>query len=81
MWAMRVHINIDDDLVSELDRLVGARSRSRFISRAVRLALDEEQRRAELEAALGSIEDAGHEWDADPAEWVRRQRNDDRRVG
>jgi len=43
---------------------------------------DEERRRAELVEALGSIEDTGHDWDADPAEWVRQQRRaDDRRVG
>jgi hypothetical protein len=78
---MRVHINLEDDLIAELDHRVGARARSRFISRAVRLALDEERRRAELEAALDSIDDTGHEWDADPAEWVRQQRRDDRQVG
>jgi hypothetical protein len=27
-------------------------------------------------ASLGSIEDHGHEWDTDPAAWVRRGRSD-----
>jgi Arc/MetJ-type ribon-helix-helix transcriptional regulator len=81
LWDMRVHINLDDDLVSELDERVGRRGRSRFVSRAVRLALAEERRQAQLRAALGSIDDTGHDWDDDPAEWVRQQRNDDRRVG
>jgi metal-responsive CopG/Arc/MetJ family transcriptional regulator len=79
--AMRVHITLDDDLVAELDLRVGARARSRFISRAVRMALDEERRRAELEAALGSVDAAGHDWDDDPAAWVREQRRDARRSG
>ena len=78
---MRLHIQLDDDLVAELDRAVGPRDRSRFISQAVRHALDEDRRRSALIAALGSIEDSGHEWDDDPAEWVRRQRSDDRRAG
>ena len=39
-------------------------------------------RQAEIiEAWIGSIEDFGHEWDDDPAGWVRAQRSDDRRAG
>jgi Arc/MetJ family transcription regulator len=74
--AMRLHISLDDALVRELDRRVGPRDRSHFIGKAVRHALDELDRIDALEAALGSIPDAGHEWDDDPAEWVRRQRTD-----
>ena len=79
--AMRLHINIDDELVAELDSAVGQRQRSAYISRAVRFALDEDRRRSALRASFGSIDDGGHEWDDDPAEWVRRQRSDDRRAG
>lgn len=79
--AMRLHISLEDELVAELDRRVPARDRSRFIGHAVRRALDEDRRHAALEAALGSIADSGHEWDDDPAEWVRRQRADEGRVG
>ena len=78
---MRLHISLEDDLVAELDRTVGPRDRSRFISRAVRRALDDDRRRAALEEAFGSIEDHGHEWDDNPAAWVRQQRSDDRRAG
>ena len=78
---MRLHISLEDDLVAEIDRVVSPRERSAYISRAVRRALDEDRRRAALLAALGSIEDSGHEWDTDPAAWVRRQRSDDRRSG
>jgi Arc/MetJ family transcription regulator len=73
---MRLHITLDDDLVGDLDRIVGARERSSFIAKAVRHAIDERDRAAALEAALGSIADSGHDWDTDPAEWVRAQRTD-----
>jgi len=78
---MRLHISLEDELVAELDRRVPPRDRSKFIGHAVRRALDEDRRRAALEAALGSIVDSGHEWDDDPADWVRRQRSDQRRAG
>jgi hypothetical protein len=67
---------MDDDLVAELDGRIGARDRSRFIERAVRQALEQATRVEALEAALGSIPDTGHEWDDDPAMWVREQRTD-----
>jgi metal-responsive CopG/Arc/MetJ family transcriptional regulator len=73
---MRLHISLDDELVSALDHRVGPRDRSRFIGDAVRKALAELDRYDALEAAIGSIADTGHEWDDDPAEWVRRQRAD-----
>ena len=74
--AMRLHISLDDELVAELDGRVGPRDRSRFIERAIRQALDQARRADALEAALGSISDTGHEWDEDPANWVRQQRTD-----
>jgi hypothetical protein len=73
---MRLHISLDDALVRELDRRVGPRDRSHFISKAIRYALDELDRIDALEVALGSIPDTGHVWDDDPAGWVRRQRAD-----
>lgn len=73
---MRLHITLDDALVGDLDRVVGARERSSFIAIAVRRAIDELKRSDALEAALGSIPDSGHDWDADPAAWVRAQRTD-----
>jgi predicted transcriptional regulator len=79
---MRLHINLDDTLVSELDRFAGRRQRSAFITRAVERTLDEERRWREIEAALGAIDDRGHEWDQDPAAWVSRSRREDaRRTG
>lgn len=74
--AMRLHITLDDELVRDLDRIVGARERSSFIASALRRAIDELERAEALEAALGSITDSRHDWDADPAAWVRAQRTD-----
>jgi predicted transcriptional regulator len=71
---MRLHIMLDDAVVAELDARVGARQRSRFIADAVRRALDDERRRSEIEAGLGTVADGGHDWDEDPAGWVREQR-------
>jgi Arc/MetJ family transcription regulator len=81
LWDMRLHIYLDDALVAELDEAVGQRQRSAYIGRAVRRLLDDDRRRMALRASLGSIDDGGHEWDDDPAAWVRQQRSDDRRAG
>ncbi len=79
---MRLHIALDDDLVAELDRRAGRRQRSAFIEALVRRALEDEQRWDDIESALGAVTAAGHDWDDDPAEWVRAQRHTDtRRVG
>lgn len=79
---MRLHIVLDDAVVAELDARVGNRRRSSFIAEAVRRALEDERRWAEIEAGLASIAGTGHDWDDDPAAWVRQQRAaDDRRVG
>lgn len=80
--AMRLHISLDDDLVEQLDERVGRRRRSMFISETVRRALEDERRWEDIEAGLGALADSGHEWDADPAAWVRAQRRGDpARVG
>lgn len=76
---MRVHIALDDELVAELDRRVGPRRRSAFIAELVRRGLDDERRWDDIEASLGQLRDDRHEWDDDPAAWVRAQRHGDRR--
>jgi len=45
-------------------------------------SLDEEANDAQsrwelIESAIGSIPDEGHDWDDDPATWVRTQRRAD----
>jgi len=71
---MRLHITLHDDVVRELDRRVGPRGRSAFIAAALNRVLADEKRWDDVEAALGGIDDDGHEWDEDPAAWVRAQR-------
>jgi hypothetical protein len=79
---MRVHISLDEELVDELDALVGPRGRSPFIAEAVRKAVDQERRWRLIRSAIGSIADEGHPWDPDVAAWVHDSRRvDPRRVG
>ncbi len=81
--CMRLHIALDDELAADLDRRVGKRRRSAFIGESIRRALDDERRWELIESAVGSIHDDGeHEWDPDPAAWVRAQRRGSvKRVG
>jgi metal-responsive CopG/Arc/MetJ family transcriptional regulator len=79
---MRLHISLDDALVEQLDKRVGKRRRSVFISETVRHALEDERRWEDIEAGLGVLADSEQEWDEDPAGWVTAQRFGDRsRVG
>ena len=76
---MRIHIALNDELVAELDRRAGTRRRSAFVAELIKRGLEDERRWDDIEAALGSVPDSGHEWDHDPAAWVRRQRRGDGR--
>jgi len=79
---MRLHIEFEDDLVDQIDQAAGSRRRSQFVRDAVIAALDHRARSAAILAARGTLTDQGHDWDADPATWVRTQRQrDERRVG
>lgn len=77
---MRMHIELDDELVKKIDELAGPRGRSRYVRRAVEQALEWEERWKLIRSARGAIDDFGHEWDDDPAEWVHKQRFSDPRV-
>jgi hypothetical protein len=79
---MRVHINLDEELVRELDSRAGARGRSAYIATTLRRALEDERRWEEIAGAVGALEDGEHAWDDDPVAWVRAQREADaRRTG
>ncbi len=56
---MRVDISLDDLLVRDLDRRVGSRDRTEFISQVLRSALDEPDRYQAIEAVIGSVRDNG----------------------
>lgn len=77
---MRVHIQLDGELLEELDRRCGRRRRSAFIAELIRRGLDDERRWDDVEASIGALADGeDHDWDEDPAAWVRAQRHGDRR--
>lgn len=80
---MRMHIELDDEVVREVDRVAGPRERSAFVRRAVLRALEGARRAEALRASAGTLADReGHDWDADAASWVRTNRQaDDRRGG
>jgi metal-responsive CopG/Arc/MetJ family transcriptional regulator len=79
---MRLHISLDDELVEQLDELIGRRQRSAFIAKMLHRALDEARRWDDVEAGIGALAGREHEWDADPAAWVHAQRfGDPTRVG
>jgi metal-responsive CopG/Arc/MetJ family transcriptional regulator len=79
---MRMHIELDDELVAQIDELSGPRGRSAFVRSAIERAIRQELRWSDIEAAAGAIEGQDHEWDPDPAAWVRQQRRADaRRAG
>ena len=77
---MRLHINLDERLVAQLDRRIGRRKRSTFIAETLRRALKDQRRWDDIVTSLGKIAAKGHDWDADPARWVRHQRRADTRV-
>jgi metal-responsive CopG/Arc/MetJ family transcriptional regulator len=77
-----MHIVLEDELVAELDRRVGPRRRSAFIAELIKRSIDDERRWDDIESSLGALADAVHDWDTDPAAWVRAQRHGDaRRAG
>ncbi len=79
---MRMHIELDDDLVAQVDRIAGPRGRSGFVRTAVERAVRQEIRWSSIVAAARAPHDAVHARDAATAGWVRDQRRPDaRRAG
>lgn len=79
---MRMHIELDDGLVREIDAVAGKRGRSSYVRAALERALEADRRAESLLSVAGALKDIPHEWDDDPAEWVRAQRRTDpRRAG
>ena len=76
---MRMHIEVDDELMAKVDQLTGPRGRSTFVRVAIEQAVEQAERWTALDSAAAAIDDVGHDWDADPAGWVRDQRRADRR--
>lgn len=76
---MRMHIEMERELIERLDAVAGERGRSQFVRQAVEAALEQHERREKILAARALVDATDHEWDIDPADWVRRQRHGDRR--
>ena len=74
-----MHIELDDALVSEVDAISGPRRRSAFVREAILAAIDRHRRARRLRQVAGILRDSAHDWDADPAAWVSRQRHADPR--
>lgn len=86
LWAMdiqmRMHIELDNAIVGEIDAIAGPRRRSAFVREAILDAVERHRRTSRLSEAAGVLRDSEHEWDDDPAAWVSRQRSGDpRRIG
>lgn len=74
---MRTHVIMSRALVAKIDRLVGARRRSRFISDAVARELAHRELVAAAEAAIGSGRGQDRPWGNTPASiaaWVHDDR-------
>lgn len=76
---MRTHVVLPADLVKEVDRVVGARRRSRFVEEAIRSHLRREQLGAALRETAGSLTGDYPEWETPEkvSEWVARSRRED----
>jgi predicted transcriptional regulator len=77
---MAKNVTLPDDLVEEIDRIAGARKRSRFVEEAVRERLRREARSAARRATAGSLRAEDYpQWDSPESvsEWVRNLRRED----
>jgi hypothetical protein len=82
MGSRRTHIVIPEPLVSEIDRLVGKRGRSEFLTQAAEKELRRLQQIKALENVAGAWKDKDHpELKAGASHWVRElRRESDRRL-
>lgn len=80
MNTKRTHVVLEEELVEEIDRLVGARQRSSFLSEAARKELMRRRQIEALKAAAGSWKDKDHpELKQGSARWTRKMRQESER--
>lgn len=78
MNSKRTHVVLSDQLVKDIDTLVGSRQRSLFISQAAEKELMRLRQLKALEAAAGSWKDKDHpELKLGAAKWVEKLRRQD----
>ena len=77
MSTSRTHITLPNEVLTDLDRLVEKRNRSRFIAEAVRNAVLIARQKEALHQAAGSWKDKDHpELKAGAAAWVKKLRRE-----
>jgi metal-responsive CopG/Arc/MetJ family transcriptional regulator len=80
MKVKRTHVIISDQLVREIDNLVGSRQRSKFLSQAAERELMRLRQLKALDSVTGSWKDADHpELKQGSAKWVRKLRQEQER--
>ena len=76
----RTHVVIADEVVDAMDRLVGARGRSRFLEEAAREKLARLELEAALEETANTVSSARHpEWRSRRRPWPGCARRDGRK--
>jgi hypothetical protein len=80
MNTKRTHVVLSEQLVKEIDAVVGSRQRSSFISQAAEKELTRRRQLAALGAVAGAWKDKDHpELKQGAAEWVRKLRRENER--
>ena len=78
MNTKRTHVVLNEQLVKEIDRLVGSRQRSKFISGAAEKELMRLRQLKALRTAAGAWKDKDHpELKQGAAKWVEKLRRQD----
>jgi hypothetical protein len=79
----RAHVIIEEDILREIDRLVGRKKRSSFISEAARKELQRLNQLSLLKKLKGSWKDADHpemKGEGGTEAWVRKLRQEDEKA-
>jgi hypothetical protein len=80
MSSKRTHVVLSEQLVKEIDTVVGRRQRSSFISQAAEKELMRRRQLAALDAVGGAWKDKDHpELKQGAAQWVRELRRESER--
>jgi hypothetical protein len=75
--SKRTHVILPVDLVADIDKLVGKRGRSAFLTDVARDEIQRRQQRIALRAASGAWKDEDHpELKDGAAAWVRQMRSE-----
>ena len=75
--SRRTHVILPVDVVADIDKLVGKRGRSAFLSEVARDEIQRRQQRNALRAAMGAWKDEDHpELKDGSAAWVRQMRSE-----